>query len=328
MISSRDRKNNEHNPLKLQYPVYNLEKQLLLPAGSELSEETLEYLISLNKSPSNQKQPLLKYIIKDLISFLKVPPYNMIFSQQQLKEILIILEKVSVYTPVLQVLHYFKKHDACTYRHVLNTFALTTLVSRELISDDKDMIREVVSCPTHDIGKICVPLHILQKSSPLTPSELSMLRHHTVAGYVLLSYYFKDAQNFAAIIAMDHHERKDGSGYPRGKSLTDRMVEIVAASDIYDALISERPYRAASYDNRTALEEITGMAERKEIGWDVVRALVAFNRKDRPKFSDCEVSTQKRGVPPQGNSHGLITVENNGDAENDEYHEGELISAS
>ena len=88
------------------------------------------------------------------------------------------------------------------------------------------------------------------------------------------------------------------------------MVEIVAVSDVYDALISRRPYRASAFDNRTALEEITAMAEQGRISWDVVKVLVAFNRKNRPNFNDCIISTDKRGTPPQGNVYGMITDKN------------------
>ena len=297
--------------LKLQYPVHTLDKQLLLPSGSELSEDTLNHLISSNKSVSRQSHSLLEYVKKDLLDLLRLPPYNVIFvDQKQTSELLTVMEKVSVIFPVLQAMNYFKNHESYTYSHILITFALTTLLAKDLIFDYEVMMMEVASCPAHDIGKICIPLHILKKSNPLTPAELSILKHHAAAGYVLLCYYLKDTQNLSAIIARDHHERNNCSGYPRGISLTDRMVEIVAVIDIYDALISNRPYRNEAYDNRTAIEEITGMAERNEIGWDVVKALVAYNRKEKPKFSDCVVSDQKRGAPPQGNFYGVIAEEN------------------
>lgn len=63
----------------------------------------------------------------------------------------------------------------------------------------------------------------------------------------------------------------DGSGKPRGIRLRDRMVEIIVACDVYGALVSPRPYRPVSYDNRTALEEITKMAENNQSGWELPR---------------------------------------------------------
>jgi len=298
--------------LKLQYPVYTLDKQLLLSPGAELTPDTLDYVSSLNQSETYRSFSLMDFIRKDLLNVLKRPPYNVVFSDQnRLAEIIKLIEKVSIVLPVLQILDYFKKHDIHTYRHILSTYALTTLLARDLIHDYKDMIMEIGACPAHDIGKICVPLHVLQKSDALTAKELNILRHHTIAGYVLLCYYLRDSGNLSAVIARDHHERKNGSGYPSGKLLKSQMVEIVAASDVYDALISYRPYRTSSYDNRTALEVITVMAERGEIGWDVAKALVSYNRKNRPEFSDCIISDQKRGTPPKGNVYGIIS-DNNG----------------
>ncbi len=307
--------------LELLYPVQTLDNQLLVPSGSKLSIETLDHLISSNRSTSYQKHSLLQYglIKEDLLNLLSLPPYKVIFAdQKQISELLDLLEKVYIDLPVLQVLDYFKEHESYTYHHTLNTFALTTVLAKDLISDYQDMIKEVASCPAHDIGKVCVPLHILRKADPLTSTELSILQHHASAGYVLLCYYLRDMQSLSAIIARDHHERKDGSGYPRGISLTDRMVEIVAVSDIYDALISNRPYRPVAYDNRTALEEITEMAMRNEIGLDVVKALVAYNRKDKPSFSDCIVSDKKRGTPPSGNVYGMIADKNNQHSDSDD----------
>jgi HD-GYP domain-containing protein (c-di-GMP phosphodiesterase class II) len=292
--------------LKLQYPVYDLDGQLLLPSGTKLSSDSLNYLISLNKPLTYQKYPLLQFIKKDLQLLLKRPPYNVIFTDKHLVEILSLYEEISIDLPVLQILDFFKKYDHFTYHHVLSSFALTTLLAIDLIPDYQDVIRELGVCPAHDIGKICVPVHIIKKSDPLTPEELRFLRHHTLAGYVLLCYYFRDTSNLAAIVARDHHERRNGAGYPYGKSLTDHIVEIVAVSDVYDALISDRPYRPTAYDNRTALEVITEMAKKGEISWDIVSALVSYNRKNRPHFQDCTVSTEKRGAAPQGNVYGVI----------------------
>jgi HD-GYP domain-containing protein (c-di-GMP phosphodiesterase class II) len=285
---------------------------VLLPAGTVLSEETLDALISSNRTTSHQAYSLLQdsSFEKDLLHFISHPPYHVIFpDQKEVADLLKLMKSVRIVVPVLQSLEYFKQHDFHTYRHILTVSALSTLLAKDLLSHYQDLIREAATGPMHDFGKFCVPIHILKKSQPLTRRERSILKHHTAAGYILLSYYLKDNHNLAARVARDHHERKDGSGYPSGIRLMDRMVEIVTVSDVYDALISSRPYRPIAYDNRTALEEITAMAERNEIGWDVVRALVARNRESKPDHSECEVSVEKRGVPPLGNVYGVIVEE-------------------
>jgi HD-GYP domain-containing protein (c-di-GMP phosphodiesterase class II) len=295
--------------LTLSYPVYTLDYQLLLPENTEITDKTLDDLISLNKQAYKKTYSLFQYgsFKKDLINFLNDYHYRTIFSdQKKTDKILNILEEVHLIHPVIESLEYFKMNDPYTYRHVLTVFALSTLLSMDLISRRKDFLKEVLAGPAHDIGKICVPLNILQKTSPLTKRDKNLLEHHTAAGYILLSYYYRDRQNFFAKVARDHHERRDGSGYPRGQKLRDLMIEIVAVSDIYDALISQRPYRPISYDNRSALEEITKMAERNILGWNVVKALVSLNRKSKPSVRSCKVSREKRGTPPLDNKYGLI----------------------
>jgi HD-GYP domain-containing protein (c-di-GMP phosphodiesterase class II) len=295
--------------VKLNYPVHTLDNQLLLPAGAVLSTKTLENLISSSKPTSYQTYPLLEYgmVKHDLLHQISRPPYDLMFSSQgKIAEVMSMLEKVQLVIPVLESLDYFKRDDYHTYCHVLMVFALSALIAKDVLPDYREWINEVSTGPTHDIGKICVPLRILKKATPLTRAEKSIIEHHTTAGYVLLSYFHKDYKKPAAIVARDHHERKDGSGMPRGIHLTDRMVEIIVACDVYDALVSPRPYRPVSYDNRTALEEITKMAEMNKIGWEVVKSLVSHNRKVKPKYSEVKVSSEKRGIAPSLNFHGVV----------------------
>lgn len=293
----------------LKHPVHTLDNQILLPAGSALTNNTLDALISSNKCSGHKQHSLMFYgsVKDDMRYFLSHPPYDVIFSDpKQVSKIMNLMENVNLIIPILQTLDYFKEHEPSTYRHILIVFALSTMLSMYLISDYHERIKEAASCPTHDIGKICVPLNIIKKTTPLTKKELSMLEHHTAAGFVLMSYYLKDVNKLSARVARDHHERKNGAGYPRGVKLEDFLVEIVAVSDIYDALISPRPYRPISYDNRTACEEITAMAERGEVSWEIVRALIAHNRKAKPHYAECDVSDEKRGTPPLDNLYGII----------------------
>ena len=304
--------------LTLQHPVRTLDNQLLLPGGAVLTEETLDAVIASHRADCYQTCPLHLYgsVKEDCLTFLSMPPYATIFQdQKQIHDFLNLLGTVHFPIPILQSLDYFKQHDLYTYTHVLMVFALSTLLAKDLIPNDQECIRLSATGPTHDIGKMCVPLHILKKTTPLTKTERSFLEHHTAAGYVLLSHYYKNSRYLASTVAVDHHERRDGSGYPRGILLEDPLVEIIAMSDIYDALIMPRPYRSGAYDNRTALEEITEMARRKKIGWDVVKALIAHNRASHPHYREVTISAEKRGTPPLYNVHGIIAEEEKTDSE-------------
>jgi HD-GYP domain-containing protein (c-di-GMP phosphodiesterase class II) len=240
-----------------------------------------------------------------LNGFLKSPPYNIIFSEPKKEEVLSLIADIQIIEPILDILNYFKENDYYTYRHVLIVFALSTLMSLHFIKDKKKLFAEITAGSLHDVGKICVPLNILKKSEPLSKVEKRILEHHAIAGYIIVSYLLKDSRSFSARVCLEHHERNDGSGYPMGIHLINQRIEIIAACDIYDALLSERPYRPVSYDNRTAIEEITGMAVQGKLSWDVVKVLVAYNRKDKTEIDELKVSREKRGVPPQKNVYGI-----------------------
>ena len=298
--------------LTLRHPIRTLDNQLLFPPETLLTEEALDAVIDSRKADSYETCPLLSYgsVREDCLNFLSLPPYATIFGdKKEIDDLLNIFETVHFSIPILQSLDYFKQHDLYTYTHVLMVFAWSTLLAKDLIPDYEECIRLAATGPTHDIGKICVPLHILRKKTPLTKMERGFLQHHAAAGYVLLGYYYKNRRHLACTVALDHHERRDRSGYPRGNLLKDPLVEIIAVSDIYDALIMPRPYRSGAYDNRTALEEITEMAKQNKIGWDVVKALIAHNRVSHPHYRELIISPERRGTPPPNNVYGVTAEE-------------------
>ncbi len=300
--------------IKLLYPIHTLDREQILLKESRNVTKDLARLIASRGAASHRTYSLLKYgsAKKDLAGFMDRPNYKIIFdSRKKTSKVLNVLGRVPLIAPILESFDYFKSYDLYTYRHTLIVFVLSTHLSMELLPQSKSSLLRSLAGPTHDFGKISIPLNILRNAGLLTRTQKGILEHHAVAGYALLSYYYRDTHNSFAKVARDHHERKNGSGYPRGVKLTDRIVEIVAASDVYDALISPRPYRPIPYDNRTALEEITAMAERKQLSWKVVRALIACNRKSKPHFGICKISLEKRGKPPPNNNYGIFAEDKN-----------------
>lgn len=302
-------------PLALRCPVYDLDNRQLLDAGTMLTEEVMNGLIASNKDAPYESHLLLSHgtVRNDLRGFLGPLPFQVIFNGQEIiAEIIGAMEKISLISPFFLVLDYFKKRDPFTYRHMLVVNALSALLFKDLFPEAWERSGNVPEGYIHDIGKINIPLHILNKTSPLTPAERDLTLHHTITGHVLSSYYLRDPRSIMAVVERDHHERRNGSGHPRGIRLNDPLVEIVAVCDIYDALVSSRPYRPVSYDNRAALELITGMAEREEIGWDAARALVARNRTKKIHHTRLKISSNKRGISPSGNNYGITAREETG----------------
>lgn len=297
---------------KLAYPIHTLDDKELLPAGTVLTHEVMQELREAGREFSSVTAKLLGHrtIRKDLMTFFSQPPYDIIFSDpSETTAVLSVMEKVQLSMPILKSLDHFKDNDFYTYRHMLLVFAMTIRLSRDLV-DPHGLMREAMASPSHDFGKICVPMDILKKTHPLSRTERNILEHHTLAGYVLLNYYADDPTQLAARIARDHHERANGSGYPIGLNANDYMVEIVVVSDIYDALISPRPYRPTSYDNRTALEEICDMAEKGILDPGIVKILVVANRRLKANPAASVISKDRRGDPPGDNVYGKMTGDN------------------
>ena len=138
----------------------------------------------------------------------------------------------------------------------------------------------------HDIGKIGIPDSILFKPSPLTPEERARMEHHTIAGHQILSAATSPVLACAANIARHHHERWGGGGYPfnlRGTAIP-LEARIVSLCDVYDALRSERPYKAglSHQDAARALLEGDERTSPDHFDPDV---LAAF-RRIQQKFDD------------------------------------------
>lgn len=114
-----------------------------------------------------------------------------------------------------------------------------------LPSEQQQLLLE--AAPMHDVGKVGIPDHILLKPGRLDAAELSIMQEHAAIGHHILSGSHSPLLQMAAEIALSHHEKYDGSGYPHGLVGTSIPVaaRIVAVADVFDALVSERPYKRA-----------------------------------------------------------------------------------
>lgn len=154
-------------------------------------------------------------------------------------------------------LNQLKNKDKYTAQHSLNVCALSIVLGRYLNFSTANLNNVGLCGMMHDMGKMLVPLDILNKPDKLAPDEMEIMRSHTSLGYELLK---SSDQMYPGAIetAYSHHETLDGRGYPRkisqnGLSLFTRMVTIV---DIYDAITSDRVYQKG----RTHLEATNVLA--------------------------------------------------------------------
>ncbi len=146
--------------------------------------------------------------------------------------------------------------DNETGAHVLRMSHYSRIVALALGLSDAHADLLLHAAPMHDIGKIGIPDSILCKPGRLTEQEWEIMRQHTVIGAQILGNHPSGLLRLAATIALCHHEKWDGSGYPRGLAGEDIPLEarIVAIADVFDALTSVRPYkRAWSVDDAVEL---------------------------------------------------------------------------
>ena len=146
--------------------------------------------------------------------------------------------------------------DSYTAGHQRRVADLASVIA-EGMNLSETVIRGIyMAALVHDIGKIIVPAEILTKPSQLTTTEFSLIQTHSQVGYDVLKEI--DFPWPVADIVLQHHERIDGSGYPKGLTLNNIIPEarILAVADVVEAIASHRPYRPALGID-TALDEIT-----------------------------------------------------------------------
>lgn len=137
--------------------------------------------------------------------------------------------------------------DNETGLHIIRMSRYAALMAASLGWSDADCELLLHASPMHDIGKIGIPDHILLKPGKFEPDEWEVMKRHAQMGADILSDGDSVLMQLARDIALTHHEKWDGSGYPNGLAGTDipQAGRIVAVADVFDALTSSRPYKKA-----------------------------------------------------------------------------------
>jgi response regulator RpfG family c-di-GMP phosphodiesterase len=154
-----------------------------------------------------------------------------------------------------------ERHDDTTGQHIarMSRLAHRLALATGMDAERAEMLHQASAL--HDIGKIGIPDRVLLKPARLDADEWAVMQTHTTIGSQLLAGSRSDLVRMAERIALTHHERWDGSGYPNGLSGDDIPLEsrICTICDVFDALVSERPYKAA-WPVADALAEIESMS--------------------------------------------------------------------
>jgi putative two-component system response regulator len=188
--------------------------------------------------------------------------------------------------------HAIDCRDGDTGDHVARMAEICRLLAAELGLDDGACEMIFTAAPMHDIGKIGIPDAILQKPGRLTDDEMAVMRRHVSIGEAILADGQSPLMRCAEAIASTHHERWDGTGYPRGLAGHDIPIagRIAAVADVFEALCAHRAYRPG-WDPAEARVYIQSGAGTQfdpacvaafEARWDEIAALVTASPAERP----------------------------------------------
>ncbi|HKO50608.1 MAG TPA: two-component system response regulator [Polyangiaceae bacterium] len=135
--------------------------------------------------------------------------------------------------------------DNETGMHVLRMSHIARVLALRLGMSEAQGDLVLQAAPMHDVGKLGIPDRILLKPGKLTPEEWEIMKQHTVIGAEIVGDHPSELMQTARMVALRHHERWDGSGYPHGLSgeANPAIARLVAVADVFDALLSARPYK-------------------------------------------------------------------------------------
>ncbi len=192
-----------------------------------------------------------------------------------------------------------KCSDEYTFKHSVDVATISMVIAKRQGKSKKEISEIGIAGLLHDIGKTKVPPEILNKPAKLTPEEYEIMKKHSVYSYELVSDN-NDIPIDVKLGMLQHHEKMDGSGYPYGAS-SDHIhpyAKILTVADIYDALVTERPYKKGK-SPREAIEMLMAMTEELDIDamQSFMQAIILYPVDSLVQLSNGETARVVRRTP-------------------------------
>lgn len=181
---------------------------------------------------------------------------------------MILLDTINSSYAINISLNSLKISDDYTFKHCVDVATMAILVGRSIGLSNKEIEDVAVAGILHDLGKTRIPDEILNKPEKLTDEEFSITKKHPVYGYNLLKHSCDISEDTKKGILM-HHEKIDGTGYPLGarNNEINKLGKLLSVVDVYDALVTKRPYRDSIIEPATAIEMMQSMGSQFDVNF-------------------------------------------------------------
>lgn len=208
------------------------------------------------------------------------------------------IQKIQKENKILSLLTHVYIHNNYIFSHSINVAIYSAVIAAKLGYDDKKLEEIAIGGLFHDIGKIMIPSEILNKSGKLTPEEYEIVKKHTEFGFEILRKQ-SSISLLSAHCAYQHHERLDGTGYPRNLKAKEihPYAKIVAVADVFDTLTSNRAYRKAMLPHE-ALEVLFAGTFDHEVVQAFQKSIAIY-----PEGVTVKLNTGETGVVVKSNFH-------------------------
>lgn len=244
---------------KMKYDILNAYGVTIVPADSVLTSESIQILINhridlssialaYEHKPIQQSSIQIGELVQQTVNISKELFESILVSRKVplmeiRNEVLPAILQLSKNQDIFELFEAVKAKDDYVYEHNVGVGVISTLIGRWMNLDNSELSILSLAATLHDVGKVKLPLEVLNKPGKLNEVEFQLIKKHTIYGYELLKGTTGLSLRIARV-ALQHHEREDGNGYPLGlkKENIDLFSSIVAVADIFHAMSSKRPY--------------------------------------------------------------------------------------
>lgn len=244
---------------RTKHDILNAYGVTIVPAEAVLTPESLQILINhridinsivfaSDRKPVQEKSIQIGELVQQTVTVSKELFESILLSRKVplmeiRNEVLPAILQLSKNPDIFELFEAVKSKDDYVYEHNIGVGVISTLIGRWMNLDNSELSILSLAATLHDVGKVKLPLEILNKPGRLNEVEFQLVKKHTIFGYELLKGTTGLSLRIARV-ALQHHEREDGNGYPLGlkKENIDLFSSIVSVADIFHAMSSKRPY--------------------------------------------------------------------------------------